>query len=240
MNNINFKNLGGDTVDLYVYGEIVNEKAVDFWTGAESKTDVDITEFKEAVGSMSRGQVLNMYVNSPGGNIFVASAMCSMIQRAKENGVTINAYVDGIAASAASFLIMAADTITMYQNSMMMVHKPMCMSFGNANELQKDIDTLNQIEDNVIMPLYRNKAKCTEEELKQMINDETWLSAEEALGFFNVNLSEQRSEYAAFDRKIFAMYRNAPEALTREEPKAPIDYSMYESAIAEVKKGVKA
>ena len=119
-----FKNIAENEYSLYVYGEIVDEK----WFNSE----VDIADFKEALAGVPFGAKLNMYVNSVGGNVFATSAMISMLQRAKENGVKIDAYIDGLACSCASWLIMVADNINIYKNSVMMIHKPMVMSYGNA------------------------------------------------------------------------------------------------------------
>lgn len=249
MINITFKNLGTDAVDLYVYGQIVDEKFPDWWTGQTSELDIDLPEFREAINSLKTGDTLNIYVNSPGGSVFVASTMCSMLQRAKANGVKIHAFVDGLAASAASFLIMEADDITMYKNSMLMIHKPMCMSFGNANDLRKDIETLNKLEESVMMPLYRSKAKCSDDEIKAKIDAETWLSAEETAEMFDVILSDEQKEVVACDRTILAKYKNCPKKLMQEskekEPEAtPASaeivqayFSSFEERIAKLRKG---
>ena len=78
-----FKNVAENEYALYVYGEIVDEKWFD--------SDVDVSGFKEALAGVPSGARLNMYVNSVGGSVFATSAMVSMLQRAKENGVHIEA-----------------------------------------------------------------------------------------------------------------------------------------------------
>ena len=140
-----FKNVAHNEFSLYVYGEIVSEKGPDFWTGEKSENEVDITDFKQALADIPNGAVLNMYVNSVGGSVFATSAIVSMLQRAKERGVTLNAYIDGLACSCASWLIMVADNINIYKNSVMMIHKPLMMTYGNANDLRKDIEVLDKI-----------------------------------------------------------------------------------------------
>lgn len=247
MTNIKFKNLGSNAVDLYVYGAICDEKTPDFWTGETSTLDIDLTEFQDAINTLKQGDVLNIYVNSPGGSVFAASTMCSMLQRAKNNGVTIHAFIDGLAASAASFLVMAADDITMYQNSMLMIHKPMCMSCGNANDLRKDIEVLDQLEESVMMPLYRSKAKCTDDEIKDKINAESWLNVEKTAEMFNIIVSYEQKEVVACDRAILAKYKNCPKELI-EEPKEPETtpasaeivkayFNSFEERIAKLRKG---
>ena len=76
-----FKNETEVSNDLYIYGAITSDKSDD-WMASES--DIDLNEFKEKLEEMSNYSTLNIYVNSPGGSVFAASTMCSMLQRAKE------------------------------------------------------------------------------------------------------------------------------------------------------------
>lgn len=207
-----FKNITSSEADLFVYGEIVQEKSVDWWTGEESKTDVGLMDFKEQLDSIGNVQKLNLYINSPGGDVFTASTMISMLQRLKDKGTIINAYVDGLSASAASFLMMVADNVNLYKNSTVMVHKPMSFAMGNANDMQKTIDALNKIEESVMMPMYMNKSKVSEEEIKSLIDAETWLSAKEMDKYFNVTLlDEEKTAVASISSNLFKNYKNIPD-----------------------------
>lgn len=207
-----FKNITSSEADLFVYGEIVQEKSVDWWTGEESQTDVGLMDFKEQLDSIGNVQKLNLYINSPGGDVFTASTMISMLQRMKDKGTTINAYVDGLSASAASFLMMVADNVNLYKNSTVMVHKPMSYAVGNANDMQKTIDALNKIEESVMMPMYMNKSKVSEEEIKSLIDAETWLSAKEMDKYFNVTLlDEEKTAVASISSNLFKNYKNVPD-----------------------------
>lgn len=207
-----FKNITSSEADLFVYGEIVQEKSVDWWTGEESQTDVGLMDFKEQLDSIGNVQKLNLYINSPGGDVFTASTMISMLQRVKDKGTTINAYVDGLSASAASFLMMVADNVNLYKNSTVMVHKPMSFAMGNANDMQKTIDALNKIEESVMMPMYMNKSKVSEEEIKSLIDAESWLSAKEMDKYFNVTLlDEEKTAVASISSNLFKNYKNVPD-----------------------------
>ena len=146
------------------------------------------------------------------GDVFTASTMISMLQRKKDKGTTINAYVDGLSASAASFLMMVADNVNLYRNSTVMIHKPMSIAIGNANDMQKTIDALNKIEDSVMLPMYMDKALATEEEIKNLINEETWLSASDMSKYFNVNiLNEEKVAVASIKSNLFKNYKNVPD-----------------------------
>ena len=237
-----FKNESDLNVDLYIYGAITDNKDEDWFS---SQDDVDLKDFKEKLDNLDNGSTLNLYVNSPGGSVFAASTMASMLQRAKESkNITIKAYVDGLAASAASFLIMVADEINMYDNSMLMIHKPLSMAWGNADDLQKEIDVLNQIENGVMIPLYEKKAKCDTDTIKNLINAESWLSASETDSFFNVNLlNESKTVNACIDNDLFKYYKNVPKQFKNEvkakqqeivDKKQSIDYSYFDNKLSSI------
>lgn len=207
-----FKNITSLEADLYIYGEIVQEKSVDFWTGEESQTEVCLMDFKKELEDLGNIQKLNLYINSPGGEVFTASTMISLLERQKAKGTVINAYVDGLSASAASFLMMVADNIYIYKNSVVMIHKPMSVAWGNVNEMQKTIDALNKIEDSVMIPMYMSKAKIEEAELRKLIDAETWLSSSDMDKYFNINLiNEEKLAVASIDNSLLKMYKNVPD-----------------------------
>lgn len=229
-----FKNVAENEYSLYVYGEIVSEKWFD--------SEVDVSDFKQALADIPIGAKLNMYVNSPGGNVFATSAMVSMLQRAKAKGIAIDAYIDGLSASCASWLVMVADNINIYKNSVMMIHKPMIASYGNANDLLKDIEVLDKIEDGVIIPIYEAKAKCDRKKLKDMMTAETWLTAGEIQEHFNVNLIDEEKKVENIKSDLFNTYKNTPTEFKQEKKPAPkqeepIDYSEFEKIIESMKGG---
>ena len=228
------KNLSETASELYIYGEIVGEKEPDFWTGEVSKTEVDVEDFKQALASVPNGAQLNMYVNSPGGSVWATSAICTQLQRAKERGVKIDAYIDGVACSSASFLIMVADNIHIYKNSMVMIHKPWGGLVGNADDFIRQAEMLEKVENRVMLPLYMNKAKCDEGKLKAMLSAETWLNASEIQELFAVELHEEEKAVQNCKSDLFKAYKNAPEEITQEKPadsNAKVDYSYYDNII---------
>lgn len=207
MKFFDFRNITSNEADLFIYGEIVTEH--DDWFGSES--DVVLSEFKEQLDELSNIKKLNLYINSPGGSVFAASTMVSMLERFKNNGHKIYAYVDGLSASAASFLMMVANKIKLYKNSMVMIHKPMSIAMGNANDLQKTIDALDKIEDGVMMPLYMNKSKVSAEEIKELVDAETWLSASDMDKYFEVELLGVENKVMACASDLYKNYKNTPE-----------------------------
>ncbi len=202
-----FKNKTNDSVDLYVYGDIVSGSLK--W----DDTDVTISDFKEQLDNLGDSKTLNMYVSSCGGDVFTTQAMVSNLKRCKDSGVTINAYLDGISASCASWLSLVADNVYAYQNSILMIHRPMSCCCGNADDMQKQIDTLDTIENNVMIPIYMDKAKdtLTEDKLKDMLSQETWLGAEDMVNYFDITLlDEEKAISNKVNMDLVNKYKNAP------------------------------
>lgn len=194
MNKYEFKNVTDESADLYIYGNIETEKSPDFWTGEVSELDVDLKDFKGALDGVKG--TLNIYINSGGGSVFAADAMTAMLQRAKEKGVKVHAYIDGLCASAATFIAMVADEIHVYRNSIMMIHKPIGAVYGNATEMRKMINTLDVIE-NSMLNLYEHKAKVDRDRIKSMVDKETWLDVNGIAENFNVDLIDGEKKVAA-------------------------------------------
>ena len=133
----------------------------------------------------------------------------------KQHQATINVYVDGLAASIASVVAMAGNRIYMPQNAMLMIHNPWTMAVGNATELRKQADDLDQIAKSSITT-YLSKAgdKLDEETLKQMMDEETWLTAEEALEYgLADNVMDPNKMAASISDKYKARYHNVPDQL---------------------------
>lgn len=223
-------NLAGTSADFYIYGEIVDEKMPDFWTGDISSTEVDPNELKDELEEAERLGIrdLNLYINSPGGSVMATSAIMSQIKRFKQKtGARVHSYIDGLAASAASFLALVADDINIYNTSQLMIHKPLLFSYGNADDLQRDIDLLNNVENNTIIPAYMSKAKVDEAEIKNLMAEETWFNGnpedEKFIGnYFRVNALDQAKPVTACTSKLFNLYKHVPQQLQNlEEPAEP-------------------
>lgn len=157
--------------EMQIDGEIVDEEYED--------TDVSASGFRDALKQLGDIKELNLHINSPGGSVFQGIAIYNMLQESKAK---VNVYVDGVAASIASVIAMAGDSIFMPSNSMMMIHNPYTYAVGNANELRKTADFLDKLTD-ASKQAYLDKAgnKLTSDKIQQIMDDETWLSAQEAV-----------------------------------------------------------
>ena len=124
---------------------------------------------------------VTVYINSPGGNVFAAAEIYTMLIEHKGR-VTVK--VDAIAASAASVIAMAGDTVLMSPVAMLMLHDPMTVAMGNAKDMEKAIATLNEVKESIINA-YHAKSGLNRKKISQIMEDETWLNAKRAveLGF---------------------------------------------------------
>lgn len=164
-----------------------------------------------------------------------------MLQRLKDNGTKIHTFVDGLCASAGTFILMMGDDINMYQNSMIMIHKPAASCYGNALEFQKCIDLLDSIENSTMIPLYMKKALKSEDEIKAKINAESWMGSTETSIYFDINVLEDTNKaVACVDKNIFKKYKHVPNNLKNLLDKAEknkdykVDYSLFEERLKQI------
>ena len=197
--------------ELYVYGEIIGGS--NKW----DESDVIFDDFKDKLNEMDDNSILDIYINSPGGSVFTTQGIVALLRRAKERGITINAYIDGMGASCASWLPFVADNLYVYPQSIMMIHKPMSTLWAaNADEMKKEIDFLDKIENDIIIPLYMERAKdgVTEEFIKKKMTAETWFTANEINELFNVTmLSDEKNIVCCADKNVLNRYSNVPKEL---------------------------
>lgn len=227
--NFNFNN---NETDLYLYGSIVSEK----W----EESDVTFQDFKDKLDQVPNGGILNIYQNSGGGDCFVASSMCSLIKRVQNRGVKVIATIDSLSASASSWISCVADELRVYDHSIMMLHKPLAFMFDvcNADDLTKQIEVLDKMQNDVMLPIYMSKAKegITEEMIQELVNKESWLGADEIEQYFNVTRLEGETKMvASIDKELMNKYKNVPEEL-KEEQETEIPKDGKESDEEEKKK----
>lgn len=202
-----------NNADISIFGEIVT-------SGYEwYESDVSASGFQKDLKGLGEVDTINLHINSPGGSVFDGIAIYQMLV---QHNAKINVYVDGLAASIASVIAMAGDNIYIPKNAMLMVHNPWTVVAGNASELRKQADDLDKIGQSMKESyLSKTNGKLDQETLQKLLDDETWLSADEAVayGFADEVLEENRAA-ACVSNELFAKYRNVPKYLTakKEEP----------------------
>ena len=181
---------------MYLYDVI----GADFFgDGITSKGVIDALAMVAKAGV----NCLNLAINSPGGDVFEGTAIYNLLDRYKgQMGAKVNVYVDSLAASAASYVAMVGDTITIAPNSMFMVHNPWAAAIGNSAAFRTMADTLDKV-GGTLLGVYCARTKMSQKGMKDIMDSESWLDAEEALslGFADQILkpSEMPKEEQAID-----------------------------------------
>lgn len=195
----------GKSADVFIMGEITPYA----WEEFGEMSSVVFKEKLDAIGDVDE---LHVYTNSPGGSVFEGIAIANMLKRHKARVI---GHVDALAASIASNIIASCDEVRMPSNSMLMIHNAMSGSFGNSKELRKvadDLDRINEMQIETYMAKIGNKT--TGENIRALMNEETWISAKEAfeLGLCDVVEGINQS-VACLTTEQAKQFKNVPIAL---------------------------
>lgn len=154
-----------DKATLYLHGIVGS-----YWEG------INFNDVRNALASF-QGNEIEVHINSYGGDMFEGIAIKNFFSQRKE---TVTVIIDGLAASAASIIAMGADKILMPKDTQLMIHNPWTFAHGNAKELRKVADDLEKSQVSV-EETYLKRFKGDREELKVLLDEETYLTADEAL-----------------------------------------------------------
>lgn len=200
------------TADVFILGEITSYAFEDF--GEHSAAT-----FKSALDGLGDVDVINLHINSPGGSVFEGVAIHNMLKQHKARVVV---HVDALAASIASVIAMAGDEIRMPSNSMLMIHNAWTWASGNANDLRKAADDIERINESVIQS-YLDKAgqQLDRDTLKALLDNETWLSAEEAFSYGLATHVESAVEaVACVDTSLIKQFKQVPKQFLQDDTQA--------------------
>ena len=161
------KNEENGETELIFDGPISDET----WLGDE----ITPTLFRDELANISGN--LTIWLNSPGGDVFAASQIFTMLKNHKGK-VTVK--IDGIAASAASVVAMAGDETLIAPTAMMMLHDPSTVAMGNRADMEKAIALLDEVKESIINA-YETKSHLSRNKIAKMMDEETWLNAKKAL-----------------------------------------------------------
>ncbi|HUX15249.1 MAG TPA: head maturation protease, ClpP-related, partial [Phycisphaerae bacterium] len=184
--------------------EILLYDAIDPWYGISAKQFHD--ELK-ALGPLSH---IDLRINSPGGSITEGMAIHSILKR---QTAKITAHIDGIAASMASIVAMAAGEIVMAQGAYLMIHNPLGYVVGEADDMRDLADLLDKMKQQLVN-IYAARTRRPADEIAALMDTETWLTADEAIaGGFADRASPELALAAALDPQRFF---NPPKNLCKE------------------------
>lgn len=197
-----FKNAADKSVDLFIYDEI------GFWG----------TTANDFVTQLSQLEVehINLHINSPGGSVFDGVAIYNAL---KKHEASIDVFIDGLAASIASIIAMAGDTIEIASNAMIMIHKPTVLMWGTAEDLRREASVLDKIE-GTLVDTYAERTAGDREQIQEWMNAETWFNADEALehGFADKK-TEAKKAAASLIRWDLSLFENPPDVPEETEDK---------------------
>lgn len=157
-------NATGERAELFIYG------AIDDWDGTSAAS---FTKELKAVTAPS----IDLRINSPGGLVFEAVAIYSAIKR---HPATVDVHVDGLAASAASFVAMAGDSIEIEKPAKMMIHDAQGLTIGNAEDMRTMADLLDELSD-TIAGIYAERSGKPASQWRTAMKATTWYSATDAV-----------------------------------------------------------
>lgn len=174
---------------------------IDAWWGASAEQLIKAL-------AQADGKDVHLHINSPGGDVFESLAMASAI--AGYSGKVV-AVVEGLAASAATRLALAAEEVHMVEGSLFMVHNSWTMAWGNKSELRDTAELLDKIDAGIVGD-YTRKTGSTEEKVRAWMDAETWFTAAEAKehGFTDAVLPASQADAKNLSGWNLSAYANAP------------------------------
>lgn len=183
------------------------------WWGDE----ITPAKFKEDLRKLGNKGPITVRMNSGGGDVIAASVIRSVLVD-YPGQVTVR--IDGLCASAATFVAMAGDVVKMQDTAFFMIHDPSVIAWGTVEDLKKAIDLLKTVKSGII-DAYTAKTNLSNEKLSKMMSDETWMTAQGALenGFIDEVIAVPgKVELEPIQNLAIMNYVNVPEALKVSEP----------------------
>lgn len=200
--------VNGDTTEITIYGDIGES----WWGESISSNDI-----KNALKDVTT-ETITIHLNSPGGDAFDGIAIYNQL---KNHDAKVIAYVDGLAASAASIIAMAADELIMNTGSMLMIHEASTFTWGTKADIKKTLNALEGI-DKSIADIYMTRFNGERNELENLVESETWFTASEAV---DVGLADKVNESKNDDNieNLKTMIFNLQNEITqlKNNPKEP-------------------
>lgn len=239
-------------LEIYIYGDVEGDY-YDWW-GDLVESDTSAKHFKAELEKYPDAHEILLYINSYGGDVFEGTAIYNQLKRHPAHKTV---YIDGFACSIASVIAMAGDKVVMPKNTLMMIHDMWRVAVGNARDLRKAADDLDVI-NAAGRQAYLTKAagKLDEKKLVQLMEAETWLTAEQCI---ELGLADEYAEADAdmqaagellrqatlgleqtlqLRRGIAASLRELSEPAPEPEPE-PVNEPVIKPSIMEMLAGIK-
>lgn len=195
---ITIQNKGDKKAEVLIYDTIGAG-----WLGGISAQD-----FAKDIKALGDVEEINVRINSEGGNVFDGVTIYNTLVSHKAR-ITVD--IDGLAASIASIIAMAGDTVRIAENAMFMIHDPWIVAAGNSADLREQADLLDKVRDQLVLT-YKNRSNADEKTIGDLMTAETWMTAQEAFDYGFVDEVTGALKIAAHIHK--ERFKNAPQALT--------------------------
>ena len=191
--------------EIYLYDEI------GYWG-----TTAD--EFVGALALVDPNERLTVCINSPGGDIMDGVAIHNLL--AGRGGVDVR--IDGFAASIASVIAMAGDSVQMADTATFMIHNPWTFAMGDSRDLRKEAEVLDKLKTTLIKS-YKRHTGLSDQEISDLMDQETWFTADEAKenGFITEVINSPEQGEGANNRFDLSIFRNAPERFRKQKAEQP-------------------
>lgn len=200
------ENAAGAEPTIYLY-DVIGE---DFWTGG----GVTASQFAADINALRNAATIHLRFNSPGGDVFDGRAICAALDAHPARKV---GHVDGLAASAASFILMHCDEVEMTDGAMLMIHNGHTMAAGDRRVFGKRIALLEKV-DGAIADDYARRVSVDREQVVAWMDAETWFTAAEAIETGLVDRIASGDGSKARNAWNLAAYANAPVEAHAPEP----------------------
>lgn len=192
MNGFEIKNAKGGKATIYVYQDIGED-----WFSEDGLTARRFADELKALGDVLE---INVRINSPGGSVFDARAMASLL---RGHPARVEVDIDGICASAATYIACVGETCRIAEDGIYMIHPPLGVCVGSATEMEKTAEMLDVIQ-NGMVEIYSKRSGRDAKEIGKLIDAETWMDAEQAveLGFCDSISATRQMSATADARKL--------------------------------------
>jgi len=184
--------------DIYLYDSI------GYW----DMTAKDFARDLKALGDVSK---INLHINCPGGDVFDGTAIYNLL---KDHKAEVETWIEGIAASMGSVIALAGDTVHIAENAYYMVHNPSAGVRGDERALEKTKSLLAKVK-TTMKSLYSSRTGMSDEEISQVMDDETWYTGAEAVeAGFATDTTAAIEMAASFNGALLNQFKNTPQAIS--------------------------
>jgi ATP-dependent Clp protease protease subunit len=202
----------GSEATVYLYDAIVGDRATAEWCGGVCPQDL-----VPALAAIT-APTIHLRVNSPGGDVFAAEAIC---QAMREHSAHIVAHIEGLAASAATMVCCAADEVVATPSSKYMIHKTWTFAIGNADDMRSAATLLDAC-DGSMFDQYEARTGADRAQIEQWCADETWFTAQQAIGAKFIDRLADTNTAKAVARWNLRAYAHVPaDLLTADTVQTP-------------------